>query len=81
MAIRKPQKSLKAWTAQDWGTKSGKKSSKTGERQAQRNVRILRLVSSTVHSLRRLQRKLKSIERYDTFYCSNIFIIYTVLDD
>jgi hypothetical protein len=33
MAIRKPQKSLKAWTAQDWGTKSGKKSSeKQGER-------------------------------------------------
>ena len=32
MAIRKPQKSLKAWTAQDWGTKSGKKSSETGER-------------------------------------------------
>ena len=31
MAIRKPQKSLKAWTAQDWGTKSGKKSSETGE--------------------------------------------------
>ena len=30
MAIRKPQKSLKAWTAQDWGTKSGKKSSETG---------------------------------------------------
>ena len=30
MAIRKPQKSLKAWTKQDWGTKSGKKSSETG---------------------------------------------------
>ena len=32
MAIKKPQKSLKAWTAQNWSTKSGKKSSETGER-------------------------------------------------
>ena len=32
MALKKPQKSLKKWTAQKWGTKSGKPSSKTGER-------------------------------------------------
>ena len=32
MALKKPQKSLKAWTKQKWRTKSGKKSSKTGER-------------------------------------------------
>jgi len=37
MAIRKPQKSLKAWTKQDWGTKSGKKSSETGERYLPKN--------------------------------------------
>ena len=31
--MKKPsQKSLSAWTRQDWGTKSGKPSSKTGER-------------------------------------------------
>jgi hypothetical protein len=30
--MKKPQKSLKAWTEQDWRTKSGKPSSKTGER-------------------------------------------------
>ena len=30
--MRKPQQSLKDWTAQDWRTKSGKPSSKTGER-------------------------------------------------
>ena len=30
--IKKPQKSLKKWTAQEWGTKSGKPSAKTGER-------------------------------------------------
>lgn len=30
--MKKPQRSLKAWTAQKWRTKSGKPSSKTGER-------------------------------------------------
>ncbi len=32
MALKKSQKSLKKWTAQKWRTKSGKPSSKTGER-------------------------------------------------
>jgi hypothetical protein len=32
MALAKSQKSLKSWTNQDWRTKSGKPSSKTGER-------------------------------------------------
>ena len=32
MALAKSQKSLKRWTQQKWRTKSGKKSSKTGER-------------------------------------------------
>ena len=32
MQIRKPQQSLKDWTQQKWTTKSGKPSSKTGER-------------------------------------------------
>jgi len=30
--IKKPQQSLKDWSAQSWTTKSGKPSSKTGER-------------------------------------------------
>ena len=30
--MKAPQKSLKDWTQQKWGTKSGKPSSKTGER-------------------------------------------------
>jgi len=30
--LRKSQKSLKDWTRQEWQTKSGKKSSDTGER-------------------------------------------------
>lgn len=32
MGLKKSQKSLKKWTKQDWGTKSGKPSAKTGER-------------------------------------------------
>lgn len=32
MALKKSQQSLKDWTAQEWRTKSGKPSSKTGER-------------------------------------------------
>ena len=32
MALKKPQRSLKAWTKQKWRTKSGKPSSKTGEK-------------------------------------------------
>ena len=32
MALKKTQQSLKDWTKQKWRTKSGKKSSKTGER-------------------------------------------------
>jgi len=32
MALKGPQKSLKAWTRQDWRTKSGKPSGETGER-------------------------------------------------
>ena len=30
--LKKPQQSLKDWSKQDWGTKSGKKSSETGKR-------------------------------------------------
>lgn len=32
MSLAKSQKSLKSWTKQKWRTKSGKPSSKTGER-------------------------------------------------
>ena len=32
MSLRKSQQSLRNWTTQDWGTKSGKPSSETGER-------------------------------------------------
>jgi len=39
MTVKKTQKSLEAWTKQDWGTKSGKKSSETGERYLPKKAR------------------------------------------
>ena len=36
--MKTPQKSLKDWTAQKWRTKSGKPSSKTGERYLPENA-------------------------------------------
>ncbi len=37
--LKKPQQSLKSWGDQDWGTKSGKKSSDTGERYLPKKAR------------------------------------------
>ena len=39
MALAKSQKSLRNWEKQDWGTKSGKKSSETGERYLPKEAR------------------------------------------
>ena len=39
MTLAKSQKSLKAWSKQDWGTKSGKESSETGERYLPKKAR------------------------------------------
>ena len=37
--LKKSQQSLKDWSKQDWGTKSGKKSSDTGERYLPKKAR------------------------------------------
>tara|TARA_R100000988_G_C3939026_1_gene135277 strand:+ start:482 stop:724 length:243 start_codon:yes stop_codon:yes gene_type:complete len=39
MALKKSQRSLKKWTKEDWGTKSGKKSADTGERYLPKKAR------------------------------------------
>ena len=39
MALKKPQKSLLSWGEEDWGTKSGKASGKTGERYLPKDAR------------------------------------------
>ena len=39
MPLKKSQRSLRSWTKQDWGTKSGKPSAETGERYLPKKAR------------------------------------------
>jgi hypothetical protein len=39
MSLKESQRSLRAWTTQDWGTKSGKPSAETGERYLPKKAR------------------------------------------
>ena len=48
MALKKSQKSLRRWTKQKWGTKSGKPSKKTGERYLPQ--RLLKAMSSSEYA-------------------------------
>ena len=59
MALAKSQKSLKSWTKQKWKTKSGKPSSKTGERYLPAAA-IKSLSSSEYASTTRAKRKGKA---------------------
>ena len=56
MALSKSQKSLKKWTKQDWRTKSGKPSAKTGERYLPAKA-IKSLSSSEYAATTRAKRK------------------------
>ena len=56
MALSKSQKSLKKWTKQDWRTKSGKPSAKTGERYLPAKA-IKSLSSSEYAATSRAKRK------------------------
>tara|TARA_R110002020_G_scaffold43052_2_gene125543 strand:- start:223 stop:483 length:261 start_codon:yes stop_codon:yes gene_type:complete len=56
MALANSQKSLKSWTKQKWGTKSGKPSAKTGERYLPAKA-IKSLSSSEYASTTRAKRK------------------------
>ena len=51
MALKKSQRSLRSWTKQKWRTKSGKKSSETGERylpeKAIKNLSAVEYAAST----------------------------------
>ena len=58
MALKKSQKSLKKWTEQKWRTKSGKKSSKTGERYLPEKA-IKALTSKEYAATTRAKRKAK----------------------
>src|SRR6056300_540983 len=58
MALAKSQRSLKAWGKQKWRTKSGKKSSKTGERYLPEKA-IKALTSKEYAATTRAKRKAK----------------------
>ena len=57
--MRKPQKSLVNWTNQDWRTKSGKPSAKTGERYLPAKA-IKSLTSAEYSATTRAKRKGKA---------------------
>ena len=63
MALSKSQRSLRAWTRQKWRTKSGKKSSVTGERYLPESV-INRLSSSEYARSTAKKRKNRSRAKY-----------------
>ena len=56
MVLAKSQRSLKAWTKQKWRTKSGKPSSKTGERYLP-EAAIRNLTSAEYAATTRAKRK------------------------
>tara|TARA_R100000655_G_scaffold108578_2_gene160839 strand:+ start:172 stop:420 length:249 start_codon:yes stop_codon:yes gene_type:complete len=56
MALAKSQRSLKSWTKQKWRTKSGKPSSKTGERYLPEKA-IKSLTSAEYAATTRAKRK------------------------
>ena len=58
MALAKSQRSLKAWSKQKWRTKSGKKSSETGERYLPEKA-IKALSSAEYAASTRAKRKAK----------------------
>ena len=57
--MKKPQQSLKNWTNQDWRTKSGKPSAKTGERYLPEKA-IKSLTSAEYSATTRAKRKGKA---------------------
>jgi len=59
MALKKSQRSLKAWGKQKWRTKSGKKSSVTGERYLPEKA-IKSLSSSEYAATTKAKRKAKA---------------------
>ena len=72
MALAPSQKSLKNWSAQKWRTKSGKKSSVTGERYLPESV-INRLSSSEYARSTAKKRKNRKRAKYSKKIC----LLYT----
>ena len=80
MALKQSQKDLKNWSAQKWRTKSGKKSSVTGERYLPESV-INRLSSKEYARTTAKKRKNRTRAKYSRFLrsrwiWSNIILIW-----
>ena len=67
MALSKRQRSLKAWGKQKWRTKSGKKSSVTGERYLPEKA-IKSLSAQEYAASTRRKREARSTEMEETSY-------------
>tara|TARA_X000001388_G_C2219557_1_gene118710 strand:- start:883 stop:1131 length:249 start_codon:yes stop_codon:yes gene_type:complete len=66
MALAKSQRSLKAWGKQKWRTKSGKKSSKTGERYLpEKAIKALsaKEYAATTRAKRKAKKKGKQVSK------------------
>ena len=70
MALAPSQKSLKNWSAQKWRTKSGKKSSVTGERYLPESV-IKRLSPQEYARSTAKKRKNRKRAKYSYSLCRN----------
>lgn len=60
MALKKSQKSLRRWTKQKWGTKSGKPSKKTGERYLPQRLLKAMTKSEYAYETRKKRKATKS---------------------
>ena len=66
MALAKSQRSLKAWGKQNWRTKSGKKSSETGERYLpEKAIKALsaKEYAATTRAKRKAKKKGKQVSK------------------
>ena len=64
MALAKSQRSLKAWGKQKWRTKSGKKSSETGERYLPEKA--IKAMSSAEYARQRQEQNEKESKKGQT---------------
>ena len=71
MALKKSQRSLKAWGNQKWRTKSGKPSAKTGERYLPEKA-IKALTPQEYAATTRAKRKVKKVGKQFTKQPKNI---------
>ena len=67
MALKKSQKSLRRWTKQKWGTKSGKPSKKTGERYLPQRLLKALSASEYAYETRKKRKATKAGKQRDKY--------------